>query len=126
MARVMTRRLGPDNKIRTFIKASNETPFVVTPRIDSISAPTAAGIVTVTGTVFQDVAIPTEAVEVFVGSNKLPPKAAGPLNPGEFEIVNATTLRFRYPIPGIASNDTVPFRLIINGAESAPNWAVAP
>ena len=126
IARVTTRRMGPDKKIRTFIKASNETPFVVTPRIDSISAPSVAGIVTVTGTVFQDAAIPIEAVEVFVGANKLPLKGAGPLNPGEFEVLNATKLQFRFPIPGINSNETVPFRLIINGAESAPNWVVAP
>ncbi|MDQ3546107.1 MAG: hypothetical protein M3429_06270, partial [Verrucomicrobiota bacterium] len=126
IAKVTTRRIGPDKKIRTFIKTSNETPFVVTPRIDSISAPSVTGIVTVTGTAFQDAAIPIEAVEVFVGSNKLPLKGAGPLNPGEFEVLNATTLQFRYPISGIAANETVPFRLIMNGTESAPYWVIAP
>jgi hypothetical protein len=126
VARVTTHKMGPDNKLRTFVKTSNETPFIVTPRIDTISAPTAAGVVTVTGAVFQDPALSVEAVETFVGSNKLPLKAPGPLNPGEFEVVNVTTLRFRYPIAGINSNETLPFRLIINGAESAPNWVVTP
>jgi hypothetical protein len=126
VAKVTTHQMGPDNKVRTFIKTSNETPFIVTPRIDAIGAPDGAGIVTVTGAVFQDAAISTEAVEVFVGANKIPLKAGAPLNAGEFEVVNATTLRFRYPIGGINSGETLPFRLIINGAESAPNWVVAP
>ena len=125
-AKVTTHQMGADNKLRTFVKTSNETPFVVTPRIDAISAPDAAGIVTVTGAVFQEAAISIEAVEVFVGANKIPLKAGIPLNPGEFEVVNATTLRFRYPIAGINPGETLPFRLIINGAESAPNWVVAP
>lgn len=126
IAKVTTHKMGPDNKVRTFIKTSNETPFIVTPRIDAISAPDAAGVVTVTGAVFQDPAISIEAIEVFVGANKIPLKAGVPLNAGEFEVVNATTLRFRYPIAGINSAETFPFRLIINGAESAPNWVVAP
>ncbi len=125
IAKVVTRRMGPDKKIRAFIKTSNEAPFIVTPRIDTISAPNAQGIVTVTGGVFQDAALPVESVEVFAGANSLPLKAGAALNAGEFEVVNATTLRFRYPIAGVHSGETVPFRLIINGAESAPNWVTA-
>jgi hypothetical protein len=128
VARVTSRQIGPDKQVRTFIKSSNETPFIVTPRIDSITR--VADIVTVRGAVFQDSAVPTvipaEAVEVFVGANKLPLKGAGLLQPGEFEVVDVATLRFRYPISGINSGETVPFRLIINGAEGAPNWVVAP
>lgn len=128
VARVTSRQIGADKQVRTFIKSSNETPFIVTPRIDSITR--VADIVTVRGAVFQDSAVPTvipaEAVEVFVGANKLPLKGAGLLQPGEFEVVDAATLRFRYPISGINSGETVPFRLIINGGESAPNWVVAP
>ena len=75
---------------------------------------------------FQDPVIESDAVEVFVGSNKLTLKGAGPLNPGEFEVLNSGSLQFRYPIAGINSTETVSFRLLINGAESAPNWVVAP
>ena len=126
IAKVITRRMGADNKIRTFNTTSNEIPFVVTPRIDTISAPDAAGIVTVTGATFEDPDLSIESVEPFVGPQKIPLKAAAALNPGEFEVVDATTLRFRYPISGVNSGDTVPFRLLINGAESAPNWVTAP
>ena len=126
IAKVITRRIGADNKIRTFNTTSNETPFVVTPRIDTISPPDAAGIVTVTGATFEDPDLDIESVETFVGPQKIPLKAAAALNPGEFEVVNPTTLRFRYPIAEVNSGDTVPFRLLINGAESAPNWVTAP
>ena len=110
IAKVVTRRMGADNKIRTFIKTSNETPFIVTPRIDTISAPDPAGIVSVTGAVFQDPEIEIESVETFVGPTRIPLKATAALNVGEFEVLNATTLRFRYPISGINSGETVPFR----------------
>jgi uncharacterized protein DUF4255 len=126
IAKVTTQRLGADNKIRIFNKTSNEAPFIVTPRIDNISAPDPAGVVTVTGTTFQDPDIAIDSVELFVGPNKISLKAAAALNVGEFEVVNPTTLRFRYPIAGINSGETVPFRLIVNGAESAPNWVLAP
>lgn len=129
-ARVTTHQMDPDNKMRTFIKNSNEMPFIVTPRITNISAP-AADVVTVTGAVFQDPVTPPEpetieSIEVFVGANKLPPAGNGGLNPGEFEVTDAGTLKFKFPIAGINTGETVPFRLIINGAESAPNWVTAP
>ena len=126
IARVTTRRMGPDKKLRAFIKTSNETPFVVTPRIDSIVGPSPSGDVTVTGAVFQDAEI--ESIEVFVGSRKLAKKApaTAALSAGEFEITAVDTLRFQFPITGINSGEIVPFRLIINGAESAPNWVTAP
>jgi Pvc16 N-terminal domain len=126
IAKVTTHQMGPDNQMRTFIKTSNEMPFIVTPRIDALAGPT-SGIVTVTGAVFKDdVALgekPTiESIEVFVGPHSLGVGSA----PGKFEVLDENTIRFRFPIPGINSNETVPFRVIINGAESAPNWVTAP
>jgi hypothetical protein len=53
-------------------------------------------------------------------------KAGGALNPGEFEVLDPGNLRFRYPVPDVSSGATVPLRVIINGAESAPNWVTAP
>ncbi len=126
IAKVITKRMDPNNKVRSFIKTSNEAPFIVSPRIDSISLPDPAGVVTVTGTTFQHPDLPIEAVEMFVGPHKVLLKVGAILNAGEFEIVNPTTLRFRYPIDEVNPGETVPFRLIINGAESAPNWVVAP
>ena len=123
VAKVKTHQMGPDNVLRTFIKTSNEMPFIVTPRIDQISS--AGNVVTVKGAEFPDPLVFPEAVEVFVGSHKLPLQMST-LQDGEFKVVDSTTLQFQYPIAGINSNETVPFRLIINGAESAPNWVVVP
>ena len=126
VAKVTTHRLDANNKIRKFNKTSNETPFIVTPRIDSISAPDAAGIVAVTGAVFEDPNLLVESIEMFVGQTGVSLKDGASLNAGEFEVVDAATIRFRYPIADVNSGATVPFRLLINGAESAPNWIVAP
>jgi hypothetical protein len=127
IAKVVERRVMPDNTVRDFPKTSNAVPFVVTPRITAIQPPDLNQRVVVKGGVFQDATgIAPDAVEVFVGSNSLPVKAGLAINPGEYEIIDAGNLRFRYPIPGVASGSTVPFRLIINGAESAPNWVTAP
>jgi hypothetical protein len=127
VARVVERRVMPDKTVRDFPKTSNAVPFVVTPRITAIQPPDLNQRVLVKGGVFQDATgIADDAVEVFVGSNSLPVKTGLALNPGEYEVLDAGNLRFRYPIPGVASGSTVPFRLIINGAESAPNWVTAP
>jgi len=132
IAKVTTHQMGPDNQMRTFIKTSNEMPFIVTPRIDNaidntITRDPLTGEFDVRGAVFQDPVPqgekPTiESIEVFVGPRSLGAGAAL----GKFEVIDANTIRLRFPIPGINSNETVPFRLIINGAESAPNWVTAP
>jgi hypothetical protein len=127
VARVIERRVMPDKTVRDFPKSSNATPFLVTPRIDLIQPPDALQQVEVQGGVFQDAAgITADAIEVFIGSNSVPLKSGAALNPGEYEIVDPANLRFRYPIAGVSSGSTVPFRLIINGAESAPRWVTAP
>lgn len=127
IVKVTEQRTMPDGTVRDFPKTSNSTPFVVTPSISAIAPPDASSRVLVQGGVFQDATgIAADAVEVYVGANSLPLKSGATLNPGEYEILDASDLRFRYPIAGVASGSTVPFRLIINGAESAPNWVKAP
>jgi hypothetical protein len=127
IAKVTERRLMPDQTFRDFTKTSNETPFVITPLITAMLPPDINLNVVVQGGIFQDAAgIAPEAVEAFVGPQRIPPRAGVNLNPGEFEVVDASTLRFRYPIVGLNPGAVVPFRLIINGAESAPNWVTVP
>jgi hypothetical protein len=127
VAKVVERRKMPDGTLRDFPKTSNAAPFVVTPRITAIHPPDLSQRVLVQGGVFQDsTGIAADAIEVYVGANSLPLKAGATLNPGEYEVLDAANLRFRYPVPGVAPASTVPFRLIINGAESAPQWVTAP
>jgi hypothetical protein len=126
IAKVVVRRLMPDKTLRDFVKTSNETPFVVTPRITGIGVPDAQGRVVVQGGIYQGAGIAPDAVEVYVGPQKIPLRAGAVLNPGEFEVQDANNLRYRYPIAGLNAGAVVPFRLIINGAESAPNWVTVP
>jgi hypothetical protein len=54
------------------------------------------------------------------------PKGAGPLTAGQFEVVNATTLHFKFPASGFVSGTKAMLRIIINGAENAPLWVQVP
>jgi len=119
-ALVSEHRTMPDGSTRTFIKASNETPFTITPRIDTISAPDASGNVTVTGFRFQHADISTEDVQVFLGVDPRSRGTAGALNPGEYAITSPGILELRLPTD--TSPGHVPFRLLIKGAESPPAW----
>jgi hypothetical protein len=113
-------RRMPDGSTRSFEKSSNETPFTITPRIDSISAPDPSGNVAVTGFRFQHADIATSDVQVFLGTEPLASGTAGSLSPGEYAITDASNLELRL-MAGTAPGH-VPFRLLINGAESPPAW----
>ncbi len=127
IAKVTTRRRMPDKTWRDFSQTSNETPFAVIPTIQlPIPPPDPQGVVTITGGVFKDPAITADAVQVFVGAHSLQSRGVPPLAPGQFEVVDPTHLRFRYPVPDVNPGDTVPLRVLVNGAESAPNWVTAP
>lgn len=113
-------RTMPDGSTRTFTKTSNETPFAITPRIDTISTPDGAGNVDVTGYIFQHSDISAEDVQVYLGTELLSSGTGGALNPGEYDISSPTTLEFR--LPTSTASGHIPFRLLINGAESPPAW----
>ncbi len=111
---------------RTLESTSNETPFAITPRIDNITAPDVQGNFTVTGAIFQHPDITADAVRVFAGESRLNIAANPPvLQPGEYTITNPATLQARLP-GGSASGERLSFRLIIRGAESAPQWITVP
>ncbi|MBK8019986.1 MAG: DUF4255 domain-containing protein [Chloroflexi bacterium] len=122
--RVQRSRLGPGGT-KILEQTSNETPFVVVPRVDNITVPNAQGQFTVTGATFQHADITAEMVSVFVGAARL--AAGDPLNlqPGQYAITDAATLQVRLPA-GLTPGESMSFRLIINGAETAPLWVVVP
>ena len=117
---VSEHRTMPDGNTRTFTKTTNETPFSITPRIDSISAPDVTGNVDITGFRFQHADIKEGDVQVFLGVDPLSSGTAGSLNPGEYAITSPTDLGLR--LPANSSPGHVPFRLLIHGAESPPAW----
>ena len=104
---------------QTFTSTSNETPFVITPQVTSISIPDAQGNFTVTGAIFQHPEIAADEIRFFIGNTRLQPGTAGSLQPGEFAVTSSTTIDVRLP-SGLNSGEAVTVRLIINGAETAP------
>lgn len=116
-----TTRTAPDGDLKTFTQTSNETPFTVTPHLDSaIMTPSATGLVQVQGCVFEHADIEDRNVEVFLGPERLGAGIAGALNPGEYAVIDETHLELQLPIAVAPGH--VPFRLLINGAESPPAW----
>jgi hypothetical protein len=126
VAKVTERRTMPDGTLRDFPKTSNETPFLVTPAVDSIVFQPGPKAYRIVGGIFKHADLPPDAVEVYVASSRIPLKAAAALQPGEFEVQSAQALRLRFPIAGTVTGQMAPLRLIVNGAESAPKWVAVP
>jgi len=109
---------------------SNVTPFVVSPTVGALPVPV-GGALTVTGGVFQHPELDQRDVEVYVGASRLinkPPPATGPVPPlvaGQFRANAASTLDVRLPA-GLTSGQVLPFRVLVNGAESEPRWLTIP
>ena len=124
--RVVRRRTMPGGRVRRFEQTSNQTPFTITPRIDDpIDGPNADNIVTVRGYIFQHDDLDPEDLQVYVGINRLEPDTDDVLGPAEFTVDDVDILRLCLP-EGLTPGDHVPFRLLINGAESAPRWIEVP
>ena len=124
--RVVRRRTMPDGSIRSFEQTSNGTPFTITPRINIIDVPDDAGeVFTVHGYIFQHDDLRPEDLQVYLGAERLGSGTAGALERGQFTVSNPSTLEMRLP-EDLTPGDHVPFRLLINGAESAPRWIEVP
>lgn len=146
MAKVTRRRKMPDGSWRDFSGTSNEVPFVVAPLLTTPNALTVAtadatGIVVVQGHLFRHPELADHDLKVVVGPTTLPRETTAVLTPGNFEVVDATTLalppvlddparpfviRFRFPVAGLNSGEIVPLRIMINGAENSPRWVEVP
>ena len=126
----VTRRLDTPSGTRDFEQVSNVTPFVVSPTVGALPVPV-GGALTVTGGVFQHPELDQRDVEVYVGASRLinkPPPATGPVPPlvaGQFRATAASTLDVRLPA-GLTSGQVLPFRVLVNGAESEPRWLTIP
>ena len=120
--RVTTSRRMADGTTRQFEWRSNQTPFAVTPQITTI---TPAAVWVVAGARFDPAVLTGDAIQLFLGTDRLTRVTAGNPAAGEFRVINDTTLRFRPPA-ALTSGAVVPFRLLIEGAESAPRWITIP
>ena len=125
IARLTVARELPDGTTRDFDHRSNESPFVILPRIDGATVPDASGEFEVTGYVFQHADLDPADVLVYAGDMRLAPGTAGALAAGEFAVTAATTVDVRLPA-GLTSGNDVPVRVFVNRAESLPSWVTVP
>lgn len=138
VAKLQTTRYAPDplGGTKAVTTESNQMPFTIMPRIDTISAPDANDVITITGDVLHDGEQVNSNVSVAIGNfsfevTHIGPMAAMPMvNPGESQIIDENTIRLRLvtaappPVvePGIIPAGTYPLQIIINGAQSSPAW----
>jgi hypothetical protein len=116
--RVTTFRDMPDGSRRAFPKLSNQSAFAVAPRISA--AAEVAGLWTLTGETWDDVQLPDDDIQMFLGPDRLV-RTAGAPGAGEFQVTSGTQIQFRQPA-ALAAGTIVPLRLLIRGAENAPRW----
>jgi hypothetical protein len=123
---VRRRRQMPDGSTRVFPQMSNATPFLISPRVDSITS--AAGVFTVAGGLFDEPDIKAQplipdAREVHLGNQQLKEVSAAP-GAGQFQVVDPNKIVLQLPT-GLPSGPT-PFKVIVRGAESPPRWIDVP
>ncbi len=124
-ARVSRSRRMPDGSMRSFTDTSNEIPFVIAPQVATLPGPSPTGVVAATGHIFQHPDLRPENLAVYVGAERLSPDTDATLDPGEFQVTGPNSMDIRLPA-GLVPGDAVQVRIVINGAESAPQWVTAP
>lgn len=117
----------PDGSMRQFPHTSNQCPITITPRIESITPPNGNIYFTITGYCWWHADLDAELVQVYIGSERLTEGDPAALTAGEYGIHSASELRFIPPAsPDLTTGSIVPIRILVNGAESPPNWITIP
>ena len=121
--RVTRYRAMPDGANRAFIDLSNQVPFTVVPRIDTVSEPV-GGIVTIRAFKFrhldaQNHDILDGAVQVYLGENRIFQDRGNGFGPGEYRLLSDNEIELNLPA-GLPPGQPLPLRIIIFGAESLP------
>lgn len=117
---VIRTQTAPGGLVKSFVYNSNQFPFSIAPNIAPIPPVVAGSKFTITGFLFQDPDIPAGAIQIILGSTQLVQSAAAPLA-GEFQVTGATTIDIKLPASAVAGN-ILPLRILVSGAECAPNW----
>jgi len=100
---------------------SNQCPFTIAPRIDSIAPAAPSRAFTVTGYLFQHADFTADAVQVYIADTLLALAGASPPAAGQYFIASPSQLDIQVPAQYVAG-ELLPLRIFINGAESAPHW----
>jgi hypothetical protein len=118
-----------NNELKQIVASSNEVGFAITPRIAGHGAPDVNGDLQVNlGSEFDplDATLPADAIQVIVGGEIYSRvNTDPPVNAKEFFVTNSPSnlirIRLHFPVT-VTEPQAHPFRLVVNGAESAPFW----
>jgi hypothetical protein len=118
-----------NNDLKQIVVSSNEVSFSVSPRIESHDPPDGAGNIQVNlGPEFDplDPNLSPDAIQVIVDGEVYQRVAADPpADSKEFVIANAPSnlirIRPHFPV-SVTQSEAHAFRVVVNGAESAPFW----
>jgi hypothetical protein len=122
---VTRRRTPPNGNPRDFRYVSNSFPVTISPRIDAVTAPDAANRISISGFRFQNAALPTGSVQLYVGDTRLTERiTAGNPVAGEFKVTAPNTIVAS--LAGLVAGQVLPLRVLVAGAEAAPRWITTP
>ena len=113
----------PNGTTRLIEHLSNQFPFIVTPRLDIVNdliTKPLGSTITINGHGFQDAQLPESEVQIYVGSQQY--TASSGNTPKTFNIRSLTTFDLTLEDTPSVKGQTLPLRVIIAGAESAPKW----
>nr|HEX4314504.1 Pvc16 family protein [Kofleriaceae bacterium] len=123
LVQTATRITRPDGSTDAIVVSSNETPFSITPRIDTVAVDTSpVRQLTVTGYPFADTRLAPSDLGVYLGGARLGEvTAAGAVPAGAYRRDSATQMTI-----GVAPSGPAPMPLRINvlGTQSPPRWVV--
>lgn len=107
----------------TISTLSNQFPFIISPRIDRITEE--GDLLRIQGAGFQpDDALNPDRLMLFLGTNRLTMTNENPPTAGTFRLLSRTEILFNRS--GSPPGQQRPLRLLVNGADSAPNWEPKP
>jgi hypothetical protein len=121
---IVTRMVQLSNgEVRNIRNVSNQFPFMICPRIDTLV--TSPGSVTVTGYLFQHTLLNVNELMVYLGEERIFLDDDGVFNPGEFRVTAANTIVIMIPL-SLPTGAIVPVRILVSGIESTPAWITVP
>jgi hypothetical protein len=123
--RALDERVDSTGITRRFEELSNFIPFTIAPFVEPLGVPDGEGVLTVKGMIFQHEKLSSGNLQVYIAQTRLAQGTYDSLSQGEFAVRDENTLQIRLP-GGLQHGISVPFRLIINGAESQPQWVAVP
>lgn len=113
----------PNGTSKTFSHSSNQFPFSIAPRVDSVITLTPTQF-RIQGSRYQHADIKDDDIQIYTADIRLDLVGGGALAPGQFKLIAFDTIDLH--VPASIHGPQVPLRIMIRGIESAPRWISVP